>query len=167
MAKPKACQTPNAEMTPISSNPANKPELERPFKAERCPGEPGSFCGPWVGPVTAPLRVGLQQEGAGGTPPCRREGRRGLASGSSPRASVRTRRLAARLSRGARRAERQRCRGQEPRGSPGAGSVSAPAACLVGVWGLAAGDGAPRWVQLWAPQTTTCTGEATCFPEAG
>lgn len=54
-----------------------------------------------------------------------------------------------------------------PRGSPGAGSVSAPAACLVGVWGLAAGDGAPRWVQLWAPQTTTCTGEATCFPEAG
>lgn len=69
MAKPKACQTPNAEMTPISSNPANKPELERPFKAERCPGEPGSFCGPWVGPVTAPLRVGLQQEGAGGTPP--------------------------------------------------------------------------------------------------
>lgn len=64
MAKPKACQTPNAEMTPISSNPANKPELERPFKAERCPREPGSFCGAWVGPVTAPLQVCLQPPAA-------------------------------------------------------------------------------------------------------
>ena len=64
MAKPKACQTPNAKMTPISSNPANKPELERPCQAERCARELGSLCSPWVGAVAAPLQVWLQPPAA-------------------------------------------------------------------------------------------------------
>lgn len=90
MAKPKACQSPNAEMMPGSSNPANKLELERPFKAERCLWEPGSFCSPWVGPVAAPLQGVL--EGGWGDP-CA-AGQAGVdAPGSSPRTTARTQHL--------------------------------------------------------------------------
>lgn len=87
MAKPKACQTPNAEMTPGSSNPANKPELERPFKAERCLWEPSSFCSPWVGPVSAPLQGVL--EGGWGDP-CAAGQAGGDAPGSSPQPRAQT-----------------------------------------------------------------------------
>lgn len=54
MAKPEACQTPSAAVAPSSSIPAKAPQLGTPFKAERCPREPGFSCGPWVGPITAP-----------------------------------------------------------------------------------------------------------------
>lgn len=69
MAKPKAFQSPNAEVTPSSSSPAKKPGLERPFKAEKSPWEPSSSRGPWVGLSPLPYTCGcslLPQPGRAG-----------------------------------------------------------------------------------------------------
>lgn len=107
MAEPKACQTPSAAVAPSSSIPAKAPQLGTPFKAERCPREPGSSCGPWVGPLTAPPAAPY----TGWRDPLK-GWKEGAGSWQQPPAKG-TRRLGVGLSRGTQRAEWQRCHGTQ------------------------------------------------------
>ena len=113
MAKPKACQTPNAEVTPVSSNQADKLELAQHWEAERCPRDPAPSAVPALDLSPLPFRHdGSLGAGGLGDPPAGGGEGEGLAPVSSPWLRAQTQHLAARRSWGAQGAEQREALGE-------------------------------------------------------